>query len=426
MSDLWAAPSASGPIDGVLDIPGSKSVTNRLLVLAALADGPTTLARPLVARDTELMAAALRSLGVGVAGSDAEWLVTPGPLRGPAEVDCGLAGTVMRFVPPVATLAQGPVAFDGDPRARERPVAPLVDALRALGAQIDDGGRGCLPFTVHGQGRLDGGVVTVDASSSSQFVSGLLLAGCRFARGLQLTAAGPMPSLPHVEMTVHLLQLVGVHVDRPGPATWSVHGGVPRAGSYLVPPDLSNAAPFLAAGLMLGGSVRVPGWKDAAASQPGDAIRSLLRALGATDELEPDGTLVLRGDGRVRGVDVDLGDLPELVTTVAVLAAVADGPSTIRGVAHLRGHETDRLAALATELNLIGGDVTETEDGLVVRPRPLRGGVFHTYEDHRMATAGALVGLVVPGLLVENVATTGKTLPDFTGRWARLLGAAAA
>jgi 3-phosphoshikimate 1-carboxyvinyltransferase len=426
VSELWTPPSAEGRIDAVVDVPGSKSVTNRLLVLAALADGPTALERPLVARDTQLMADAIRALGVSVTGSDTEWLVTPGPLRGPAVVDCGLAGTVMRFVPPLATLAAGPVAFDGDPRARERPMAPLLDALRAVGARIDDGGRGRLPFTVHGDAGVAGGAITVDAEGSSQFVSALLLAGCRFAGGLELTAVGHLPSLPHVEMTVHLLRQVGIHVDRQGSATWCVHPGTPRAGRFLVPPDLSNAAPFLAACLLAGGCVRVPGWRDAAIAQPGDAIRSVLRDLGATDELEPDGTLALRGRGEVRGLDVDLGALPELVTTVAALAAVADAPTTIRGVGHLRGHETDRLAALATELNLIGGDVTETEDGLVVRPRPLRGGVFHTYADHRMATAGALLGLVVPGLMVEDVETTGKTLPDFTGRWSRLLGASAA
>ena len=422
MNDLWPAPVASGTLDAVVEIPGSKSVTNRLLVLAALAAEPTTIEHPLRARDTELMADALRALGTLVATSGDGWLVTPGDLHGPATIDCGLAGTVMRFVPPVAALADGPVVFDGDPRARHRPMAPLLDALHSLGARIEDGGRRALPFTVHGQGGLDGGAVTLAAGASSQFVSALLLAGCRFRNGLTLTVVGPTPSLPHVKMTRQILRGAGVQVDHDDAATWRVHPGTPSGGRHQVPPDLSNAGPFLAACVLVGGCVRVPGWGDAVPAQPGDAIRAVVRAMGATDDLTDDGTLVVRADGRVRGIDVDLGALPELVTTVAALAALADSPSTIRGVAHLRGHETDRLAALTAELNLIGGDVTETDDGLVIRPRPLRGGVFHTYADHRMATAGALIGLAVPGLVVEDVATTGKTLPDFPGRWSRLLG----
>jgi len=426
MSDLWPAPEASGPVDAVVDVPGSKSVTNRLLVLAALAAEPTALDHPLRARDTELMADALRALGTRVDPSARGWLVTPGALHGPAAVDCGLAGTVMRFVPPLAALAEGPVVFDGDPRARDRPMAPLLDALVSLGARIEDGGRRALPFTVHGQGGLAGGAASLTAGASSQFVSALLLAGCRFRDGLDLTVVGTTPSLPHVDMTRSVLAAAGIQVDRVSPATWRVHPGIPSGGRHQIPPDLSNAGPFLGACVLVGGCVRVPGWGAATPAQPGDAIRAVLRDMGAADDLDDDGTLVLRGEGRVRGVDVDLGGLPELVTTVAALAALADSPSTIRGVAHLRGHETDRLAALTTELNRLGGDVTETEDGLVIRPRPLRGGVFHTYADHRMATAGALVGLAVPGVMVEDVATTGKTLPDFAGRWSRLLGATAA
>lgn len=371
------------------------------------------------------MVTGLRRLGVGIEDDGTGLSVVPGQLRGPAAIDVGLAGTVMRFLPPVAALAEGPVSFDGDQRARERPMAPLIHALRDLGVVVDDGGRGSLPLTVTGTGHVRGGQVTVAAGGSSQFVSALLLAGCRFDLGLELSVTGPLPSLPHVEMTVAMLRRAGVQVSATGTAGWRVEPGRPAGGRWTVAPDLSNAAPFLAAAVVTGGAVRIVGWAQAV-TQPGDAIRAVLAAMGGESELEADGALVLRGSGEVHGVDVDLADLPELVTTVAALAALADSPTSIRGVGHLRGHETDRLAALTAEINGLGGAVDETADGLAVRPRPLHGGVFHTYADHRMATAGAILGLAVPGVLVEDVATTSKTLPGFTALWSRLLGGRAA
>lgn len=429
----WAAPRAHDPVDATVALPGSKSLTNRYLVLAALAQEPSRLRAPLRSRDTNLMAAAVASLGAEVvdvpatqalgAGSAAvgdDWLVTPGELRGPATVDCGLAGTVMRFLPPVASLATGDVRFDGDPRARERPMGPVVTALRALGADIDDAGTGRLPFTVRGTGRMRGGTVRIDASASSQFVSALLLAGARYDEGLVVEHVGPpIPSEPHVVMTVEALRDVGVVVDDADPSVWRVEPGPVGALDVQVEPDLSNAAPFLAAAAVTGGRVFVPGWPQHT-TQAGDHLRDLLDQMGADVQLDRDG-LTISGTGDLYGIDADLHAAGELTPVVAALAALADSPSHLHGIAHLRGHEADRLAALARELNALGGDVTETEDGLVIRPRPLHGGVFATYDDHRIATAGAVLGLAVDGVLVENVATTAKTLPDFTGLWARML-----
>lgn len=410
-----------------VDLPGSKSLTNRALVLAALADGPSTVHRPLVARDTTLMADALGTLGADVdrRNGDAAWTIAPGPFRGGVHIDCGLAGTLMRFVPPVAALADGLVTFDGDPHARTRPMRPVLDALRRLGVEVIDDGRGTLPFTVIGAGGVPGGEVTVDASASSQFVSALLLAGARFDKGLTLRHDGPpIPSLPHVEMTIAVLAAAGVDVDVSGaataPDTWRIEPSTVRAHDVEVEPDLSNAAPFLAAAVITGGDVAIPGWPRET-TQPGALLPGLLTDLGADVRHRDDGALVVTGDGNVAGIDVDLRDASELTPVVAALAALADGPTTIRGVAHIRGHETDRLAALASELNGLGGDVEETADGLVIRPRALHGGVFRAYADHRMAQAGAVVGLRVAGVEVDDISCTTKTLADFPGMWSSMI-----
>jgi 3-phosphoshikimate 1-carboxyvinyltransferase len=421
---LWPAPTASSPVDATVRLPGSKSLTNRYLVLAALAAAPSRLRAPLRSRDTVLMARGLAALGVRVedvpvpGGTD--WLLTPGPLRGPADVDCGLAGTVMRFLPPVAALAEGDVRFDGDPRARQRPMGPVLQALRDLGVDVRDDGAGALPFTVGGTGSVPGGSVELDASASSQFVSGLLLAGARFRDGLTVRhVGGPLPSQPHVAMTVEVLRDVGVLVDDAEPDTWVVDPGPMGALDVEVEPDLSNAAPFLAAAAVTGGRVTVPGWPQHT-TQAGDALRDLLDSMGADVSLDRSG-LTVRGSGDLYGVDADLRAAGELTPVVAAVAALADSPSHLRGIAHLRGHETDRLDALSTQINALGGEVTQTADGLVIKPRPLRGGVFASYDDHRMATAGAVIGLRVPGVQVEDIATTAKTLPDFPGLWESML-----
>ena len=429
--DPWAAPQAEGPLDALVRLPGSKSLTNRELVLSALADAPSRLGRALIARDTELMVAALGALGTRVERDGDDLVVTPGPLTGGTAVDVGLAGTLMRFLPPVAALARGPVRFDGDDRARLRPMATTVLALRALGVSVEDDDRAALPFTVHGRGAVEGGAVTIDASASSQFVSGLLLAGAGFERGLEVEHRGDrLPSLPHIDMTVDALRWRGVQVEsevdgRSG--RWRVGAHRIAGRGLMIEPDLSNAAPFLAAALVAGGRVTVADWPEST-TQVGDRLRDWLCAFGAEvqrdgDGLAADGGDGVRSGGRLQAVTLDLGEGGELAPTLVGLAAFADGTSSFTGIGHLRGHETDRLAALVAELRGVGIDAEETEDGLVVTGGTPRAGdrPWRSWADHRMATTGALVGLATPGLAVEDVATTAKTLPGFTGLWAGLL-----
>ncbi len=427
----WAAPTPTWSVDADIRLPGSKSLTNRYLVLAALAGHPSRLRAPLRSRDTLLMAAAMRSLGAGVADhadEAADWVVSPIPGPGGSamvEVDCGLAGTVMRFAPPVAAATARPARFDGDPRARERPLSPLLQALHEMGAAVSHTS-GRLPATVtSGPGQLAGGAVSIDAGASSQFISGLLLIGARCRDGLTLRhVGGSLPSRPHIEMTVENLRDCGVVVDDEGAgeSAWRVEPGEMSGLDVEVEPDLSNAGPFLAAALATGGRVRVEGWPQYT-TQAGDLFRDVLDAMGAEVRLDRD-ALTVSSNGTVFGVDLDLSSAGEIAPTVAALAALADTASRLRGIGHLRGHETDRLAALATEINGLGGDVRVLEDGLEIRPRPLHGGMFHSYADHRMATAGAVIGLRVPGVVVEDISTTAKTIPDFTGMWSDLLGAA--
>lgn len=425
-ASAWRAPTAQHGIDAVVQVPGSKSATNRALVLAALAHGPGSIESALDARDTRLMAAALEALGTRIRVTDAaqpgnlDMHVVPGALRGPASIDVGLAGTVMRFVPPVAALATGRVTFDGDPHARARPMGTTISALRSLGVHIEPlGAPDALPFAIDGTGSVRGGSLEIDASASSQFVSALLLAAPCFDHGLELRHVGPpVPSQPHIDMTIAMLRERGVEVE----ATrdhWIVSPGPIAAVHTVVEPDLSNAAPFLAAAMVTHGRVRIPGWPRAT-TQPGDALRELLTRMGATIILDDDG-LVLTQRGPIHGIDADLRDVGELAPTIAAIAALADSPTTLRGIAHLRGHETDRLAALATELSKIGCRAAQTDDGLVIEPGPLRAAHFATYADHRMATAGAIIGLAVEGIDVENIATTAKTIPDFPARWDRML-----
>ena len=421
MTDLWPAPTARAAVDAVVDVPGSKSMTARALVLAALAGDVTVLRRPLIARDTRLMVQALTSLGASVESDGGDWRVTPGPFVGDVDVDCGLAGTVMRFVPAVAALAAGPVRFDGDAAARLRPMATTVRSLRDLGIEVLDDDRAALPFTVVGRGAVGGGTVEVDASGSSQFVSALLLAGCRYDEGITVRHVGAtLPSVPHIEMTLAMVASRGVLVEHPEPLLWRVHPGAPAGGTVPIEPDISNALPFIAAALVTGGRVRLPGFPLGSRFQPDLEIRLVLTAMGARLTDDEDGLLV-EGSGQIHGIDLDLGAVGEIVPVVAALAALADSPTTLRGVAHVRGHETDRLAALAKEIGALGGDITETDDGLRINPRPLHGGVFATYEDHRLATAAAVLGLAVPDLQVVDVGTTAKTLPGFTGMWDELL-----
>ncbi|WP_290342736.1 3-phosphoshikimate 1-carboxyvinyltransferase [Corynebacterium auris] len=423
MTDLWPAPFAPAPLTHTQPVPGSKSMTNRAFILAALADGPSRIVGALRSRDTDLMRAALAALGAGFTDeADGSIRVTPAPLHG-AEIDCGLAGTVMRFVPPVAALAEGTVLFDGDEQARSRPMNTILDALRALGVEVTGDS---LPFSVSGRGRVPGGAVDIDASGSSQFVSGLLLAGARFDSGLTVRHTGAnLPSAPHIEMTVAMLAHAGVTVNA-AENSWSVSPQPIGGRTWIIEPDLSNAAAFLAAAAVTGGVVRVPNW-PAATTQPGDAIRGILRRMGCEIELHASGAthdLEVRGPqrGTLRGIRVDMGDIGELTPTVAAVAAQATEPSELTGIAHLRGHETDRLKALTEEINKLGGHCEELSDGLRIHPAPLRGGTWASYADHRMATAGAIIGLTTRDVRVENIATTAKTLPGFADMWTDMVG----
>ena len=418
----WAAPTSTGPMDARVRVPGSKSLTNRWLVLALLAQGSSTLAHPLRSRDSERMVAALRALGAEVDDTDdARWTVRPPQdgLRGGVDIDCGQAGTVMRFVPPLAALADGPVRFDGHHSARSRPVGPVLDGLRALGAEVKEEGHGTLPFVVaKGVAKERSPVVRIDASASSQFVSALLLAGTAYPHGLRLEHTGAtLPSLPHIEMTLDVLATVGVEVERTSPTSWLVHPGPVRAIDVTVEPDLSSAAPFLALAAATGGRVVVADWPERT-TQPGDRMRDVLTAMGAVTELTAAG-LVAQGapEGRLEGVDLDLSEVGELTPVVAALCALARTPSRLRGIGHLRGHETDRLAALVTELTRLGTTARETSDGLEIEPAPLTGARLRTYHDHRMAMAAAVLGAVVPGVEVEDVATADKTFPGFDRAW---------
>ena len=424
---LWRAPLAPGAIQHRMSLPGSKSLTNRELILAALADGPGVLRSPLISRDTSLMIDALVALGVRIEeietgspfGPDLH--VTPATeLLGSTSISCGLAGTVMRFMPPVAALALGPTSFDGDVAARRRPMRAILDALRTIGADIADDGRGTLPFTVHGTGGITGGRVEIDASLSSQFVSGLMLAAPRFEEGIHIVHTGErLPSIPHIDMTVNVLQSRGVVVERVAQAEWVVHPGPIKAMDVAIEPDLSNAAPFLAAAVVAGGTVAVDGWPTNT-TQVGDTLRDLLQLFGAKVELE-NNVLTVSGSGKFSGIKLNLSDAGELAPTIVTLAALADSPSEIKGIGHIRHHETDRLAALVSEINKLGGDATELDDGIRIEPRKLNGGTWLSYEDHRMATSGALLGLVVPGVVVEHVETTSKTLPQFVQLWHEML-----
>ncbi len=428
---LWPAPfRGDKKVSARVVIPGSKSVTNRALILAAQAKSPSLLKRPLISRDTELMVAGLRAMGVGIrdvnVDGDLAWEITPAPLRGPAKVDVGNAGTVMRFLPPLSALAQGDISFDGDPRSYERPLGPVISALEDLGIEIEHDGRYSLPMIVKGKGQIPGGSLTIDASASSQFLSALLLIAPSTRDGIVAThKGGPLPSMPHIDMTVQMLRDFGAEVKVDKAAnSWSVSAGALQGQDLVIEPDLSNAAPFLSIAMVCGGSITIADWPEVT-TQPGDQLREILAAMGATITRGKDG-LTITGGESIHGIDIDLHDVGELTPAIAALAALADSPSHLRGIGHLRLHETDRLAALTREINSLGGNVVEDETSLHITPhgamgKGLHGGTFHTYEDHRLATAGAVIGLVIPGVEIENVATTRKTLPDFPGLWQSLV-----
>jgi 3-phosphoshikimate 1-carboxyvinyltransferase len=418
-SRLWAAPLAKSAISAQISIPGSKSLTNRELVLSALASGQSEILNPLDSRDSNLMIQALKQLGSEIESTPNSLRITPKPISGPAQIDCGLAGTVMRFVPPVAALAKGEISFDGDLAARSRPMQTTVDSLRALGVEVSGSG---LPFTIHGTGEVVGGEVSIDASESSQFVSGLLLAAARFKSGLTLNHTGKtLPSMPHIDMTIDTLAKRGVTVSKLSERSWRIEPGEISGRTVEIEPDLSNAGPFMAAALVAGGTVTIENWPTST-TQVGNDFVSLLTLMGG--EVSRTGTgMSVTGTGEINGIEIDLSSAGELTPVIAALAALANSKSVISGVAHLRGHETNRLKALVDEINSIGGKATETQDGLVIEPADLRGGLWKTYGDHRMATAGAIIGLRVPGIEIEDITVTSKTMPGFELLWSKMLGA---
>ena len=451
--NTWPAPLATRPLSATVTIPGSKSLSNRYLILAAMGRRPVMLVGLLRSRDTDLMMGALRSLGVEFQvdpDDETTVRVTPpssGRFTGDVDVYCGLAGTVMRFVPGLAMFADGPVRFDGDAQAYARPMKPVLEGLEQLGACIEYHGEpGRLPFTLTPPVASDGTdapahTVAIDASGSSQFISGLLLIGARLPGGLELRHTGDhLPSLPHIRMTVADLRAAGVTVDADEEHhCWRVHQGLVQLPErVVVEPDLSNAAPFLGAALIAGGTVSVPYWPRET-TQPGGLLPGILQAMGA--EITWDGrpwseattgedapaaaTLTVRGDGMIRGLGrFDMSAAGEIAPSIAALAALADAPTQLVGIAHLRGHETNRLAALVTEIRRIGAEAEELEDGIEIRPVPrerLHGAVMETYADHRMATFAAMVGLTVPDIAVVDVDTTRKTIPDFVGLWSAML-----
>jgi 3-phosphoshikimate 1-carboxyvinyltransferase len=420
------------PVQGIVRVPGSKSATNRALILAALADGASRLRAPLRSRDTQLMSDGLRACGIEIsdvtAGGDTlDWIVDAGrvqPVQGDGIrwIDCGNAGTVARFLPPAAAvLTSRPVHFDGDPRMRERPLGPLLRALTGLGAVIEDDGRGAMPFTLAAVRGVRGGEITIDASASSQLVSGLLLSAPGFDQGIVVRHHGPpVPSAPHLRMTVTMLRESGAEVDDSRGDVWAVAPGPLRPLDRVIEPDLSSASAFLAAAAATGGQVVLDGW-PAATEQPGRLLPGLLEAFGCRCAVA-DGRLTVTGPDRLTGVDVDLHEYGEATPTVCALAVLADSPSRLRGVAHLRLQETDRLAALAEEFGRLGARIEVTADGLAITPAPLAGGVLDPRSDHRLAMAYAVVGLVVPGVEVLDIGTTAKTVPDFPERWTALVG----
>lgn len=419
----WPAPQATYPVRAVVEVPGSKSETNRALVLAALADGPSRITGGLVARDTDLMIEALRTLGVTVEVDDDGWQVTPpAALTGGGTVDCGLAGTVMRFVPALAALAEAPVHVTGDEQSFRRPMGPVLDGLRQLGVSVTGDDPEHLPCTVTGPVRASDEPVVIDSSASSQFVSALLLVGARLPDGLELRHEGTtLPSRPHIAMTVDMLRDRGVRIDESDDGLrWVVHPGPIAAQDVQVEPDLSNSAPFLAAAAVTGGTVTIPGWPMRTA-QPGDRLRHIFGQFGCETSLDDSGFTVTADDRPLDGIEVDLSDASELTPVVAAVAALAQHTSHIHGVAHIRGHETDRLAALEAELDGLGSRVNQTSDGLTIHPAMLHGNTFGSYADHRMAQAGAVLGLVVHDVELDDIGCTSKTMPEFPRLWQQML-----
>ena len=421
--DVLAVTPIEGPIDATVTVPGSKSLTNRALVCAALASGTSTVDGALVADDSLAMRAALETLGATIDHDEATGRVTVegtgGRLRpGPATLDMRLSGTASRFLLPVAALGRGRYTVDGRPPLRARPMGPVLDGVRALGATVEEAGEpGRLPVTVVAPGHLPGGEVAVAGDTSSQFVSGLLLAAPCTAAGVRVAVTGDLVSRPFVELTLAVMAAFGVEVhERAGAGrrapVFEVPAGGYRAAAYRVEPDASAASYLLAAAAVVGGRVTIE--RLGGATRQGDArFADLLGTMGARVDRTASSTTVT-GDGRLRSPGtVDMGDMPDMAQTLAVVAVFADGPTRVTGVELIRWHETDRIAAVVTELRRAGIDAREERDGFVVHPGTPRPARIETYDDHRMAMSFALLGLRSPGIEIADPGCVAKTFPGF-------------
>jgi 3-phosphoshikimate 1-carboxyvinyltransferase len=417
----WHAPTINGAINSTLEIPGSKSATNRAFVLAALGDKNSIITNPLFARDTNLMLEALEKLGCNVVKKSNSVEISPmKKVHSEISIDVGLAGTVMRFVPPLAALSSGTSHFDGDERARNRPMKTLIESLKKLNVKVIDNHQGKLPFSIISDGQITGGEIEIDASESSQFISALMLVGAKFNNGLTIKHVGQnLPSLPHIEMTIEMLKEVGVKTNQINATTWRIDNQTINSKNWVVEPDLSNAGPFLAAAMVTKGEIKINDW-PLQTTQAGNSWIEILSLMGANIQLNSK-QLILKNDSEIKGINYNLNDVGELTPVLVAISLFANSKSEFTGISHLRGHETDRLAALVENITAIGGDAKETEDGLIINPKQLHGGVWKAFDDHRMATAGAVIGLKVKDIYVDDIATTSKTLPNFEEMWNKMV-----
>lgn len=417
----WHAPTINGAINSTLEIPGSKSATNRAFVLAALGNKNSIITNPLFARDTNLMLEALEKLGCNVVKKLNSVEISPMKKdHSEISIDVGLAGTVMRFVPPLAALSSGTSHFDGDERARNRPMKTLIESLKKLNVKVIDNHQGKLPFSIISDGQITGGEIEIDASESSQFISALMLVGAKFKNGLTIKHVGQnLPSLPHIEMTIEMLKEVGVKTNQINTTTWRIDNQNINSKNWVVEPDLSNAGPFLAAAMVTKGEIKINDW-PLQTTQAGNSWIEILSLMGANIQLNSK-QLILKNDSEIKGINYNLNDVGELTPVLVAISLFANSKSEFTGISHLRGHETDRLAALVENITAIGGDAKETEDGLIINPKQLHGGVWKAFDDHRMATAGAVIGLKVKDIYVDDISTTSKTLPNFENLWNKMV-----
>jgi len=417
----WHAPTINFAINSTLDIPGSKSATNRAFVLAALGNSKSTISNPLFARDTNLMLDALKQLGCDVLKKENSVEISPMKKNhDEISIDVGLAGTVMRFVPPLAALGMGITHFDGDERARNRPMKTLIESLKKLNVNVIDKHDGKLPFSIVSEGEIVGGELEIDASESSQFISALMLVGAKFKNGITIKHVGEnLPSLPHIQMTIEMLKEVGVITNQIDKTIWKIDNQEIKSKDWKIEPDLSNAGPFLAAAMVTNGEVRIKDW-PAQTTQAGNAWIEILTLMGANIQLNSN-DLILKNNSEIKGIKYNLQDVGELTPVLVAISLFANSKSEFSGISHLRGHETDRLAALVENINSIGGDAKETQDGLIITPKELHGGIWKAFDDHRMATAGAVIGLKVKDIYVDDIATTSKTLPNFEKMWHKMV-----